>query len=287
MFADDTKIWAVINSDQDVTSLQSDLDELSNWSDKWLLRFNTDKCKVMHLGHRNPSSYYLQEGPVRKLLQTINEEKDLGVYVTSDLKPSLHCGRAAAKATSVLGLIRRHFKYTDKDSFLILYKTYIRPHLEYCVQSWSPSLLKDIACLEQIQRRATKLVDSLSKVNYSERLNTLGLKTLETRRLRGDLIETYKLLTHKERIDPNQFFSVSDSEYALRGHSLKLFKPSVRLNVRKHFYSYRVIDSWNQLRQHVVEAPTVNCFKNRLNKYWKRMSQQSKLHSDVDADIKG
>ena len=74
----------------------------------------------------------------------------------------------------------------DRDSFLILYKTYIRPHLEYCVQSWSPSLLKDIACLEQIQRRATKLVDSLSKVSYSERLNTLGLTTLETRRLRGD-----------------------------------------------------------------------------------------------------
>ena len=172
MFADDTKVWAVINSDQDVTSLQSDLDELSNWSDKWLLRFNTDKCKVMHLGHRNPSSYYLQEGPVRKLLQTVNEERDLGVYVTSDLKPSLHCGRAAAKATSVLGLIRRHFKYIDKDSFLILYKTYIRPHFEYCVQSWSPSLLKDIACLEQIQHRATKLVDSLSKVSYSERLNT-------------------------------------------------------------------------------------------------------------------
>ena len=132
MFADDTKIWAVINSDQDVTSLQSDLDELSNWSDKWLLRFNTDtcKCKVMHLGHRDPSSYYLQEGPAKKLLQTVNEERDLGVYVTSDLKPSLHCGRAAAKATSVLGLIRRHLKYIDKDSFLILYKTYIGPHLE-------------------------------------------------------------------------------------------------------------------------------------------------------------
>ena len=113
-----------------------------------------------------------------KLLQTVNKERDLGVYVTSDLKPSLHCGRAAAKASSTLGLIRWHFKYIDKDSFLILYKTYIRQHLEYCVQSWSPSLLKDIAYLEQIQRHATKLVDSLSKVSYSERLNTLGLTTL-------------------------------------------------------------------------------------------------------------
>jgi len=93
--------------------------------------FNTDKYKVMHLGHTDPSSsYYLQEGQLRKLLQTFNEERDLGVYVTSDLKPSLHCGRAAAKASSTIGLIRRHFKYTDKDSFLILYKAYIRTNLE-------------------------------------------------------------------------------------------------------------------------------------------------------------
>ena len=129
MFADDTKIWKVINSDHKVTSLQYHLDELAKWSDKCLLRFNTDKCKVMHLGHRTPASYYLQEGPVRKLLQTVNEERDLGVYVTADLKLSFHCGEAAAKASSVLGLIQRHFKYIDKESFLILYKAYIRHHI--------------------------------------------------------------------------------------------------------------------------------------------------------------
>ena len=128
------------------------------------------------------------------------------------------------------------------------------------------------------------MVDSLCKLSYSERLNSLGLTTLATRRLRGDLIETYKLLTHKERIDPNQFFQFSDNGYALRGHSLKLYKPSVRLNIRKQFYSYRVIDSWNQLPQHVVEAPTVNTFKNRLDKHWKRYSNW-KSHLDTDADI--
>ena len=114
MFAGDMKIWAVINSDQDVINLQSDLEELSNWSDKWLLRFNADKCKVMHLGRRDPSWYYLQEGPVRKLLQTVHEDRDLEVCVMSDLKPSLHYGRAAAKASTTLGLIWRHFKYIDK-----------------------------------------------------------------------------------------------------------------------------------------------------------------------------
>ena len=283
MFADDTKIWAVVKSDQDVTSLQSDLDELAKWSDMWLLSFNIDKCKVMHLGHRAPASYYLQEGPVRKLIQTVTEERDLGVHVKSDLKPSLHCGRAAAKASSTLGLIRRHFKHIDKESFLILYKAYIRPHLEYCVQSWSPSLVKDITCLKQIQRRATKMVDSLCKLSYSERLSSLGLTTLATRRLRGDLIETYKILTHKKRTDPSQFFSFNDSGYALRGHSLKLYKPSVRLNVRKHFYSYRVIDSLNQLPQHVVEAPTVNAFKNRLDKHWRCHSNWTS-YLNIDAD---
>ena len=157
MFADDTKIWTVITTDQDIISLQSDLNKLAVWSDKWLLRFNIDKCKVMHLGPWQKSTYHIRDGSAVKELKETEEEKDLGVCVTPDLKPSTHCGRAASKASSVLGLIRRNFRFIDKDSFLIRYKSYIRPHLEYCVQSWSPNLVKDMTCLEQIQRRATKL----------------------------------------------------------------------------------------------------------------------------------
>ena len=124
---------------------------------------------------------------------------------------------------------------------------------------------------------AAKMVDSLCKLSYSKRLNSLGLtilginNTLATRHLRDDLpvTETYKILTHKEGIDPNQFFLFSDTGYVPRGRSLKLYKPSVRLNVRKQFYSCRrvrrVIHFWNQLLQHVAEAPTVNTFKNRLD----------------------
>ena len=119
--------------------------------------------------NRDPSSYYL----VRKLLQTVNEERDLSVCVMSDLKPSLglHCGRAAAKASSTLGLIQRHFRYIDKGSFLILYKAYIR-HLEYCAQSWSPSLAKYIARLEQGADSAT-----CYKVGWQSVLNQLQWTT--------------------------------------------------------------------------------------------------------------
>ena len=127
-------------------------------------------CKVMHLGIRQKSTYHIRDGSEVKELKETKEEKDLGVCVTPDLKSSTHCGRAASKASSALGLIRRNFRFIDKDSFLILYKSYIRPHLEYryCVQSRSPNLIKDIIRLEQIQHRATKLVHGLRKYTYQE-----------------------------------------------------------------------------------------------------------------------
>ena len=183
MFADDTKIWAVINSDQEVTSLQSDLDELAKWSDKWSLRYalmqiNVKWCTLVTEHQLRTICRKAQWGSYYRQLAKRERCRSL---VTSDLKPSVHCGKAAAKTSSVLGLIQRHFKYIKKESFLILYKAYIRPHLEYCVQSWSPSLVKDITCLQHIRHRATKMVDSLCKISYSECLNTLGLTTLATR----------------------------------------------------------------------------------------------------------
>jgi len=80
---------------------------------------------------------------------------DLGIFITDNLKPSVQCTKAAAKAHSILGMVRRNFKRLDCEDFLLIYKTYIRPHLEYCIQSWSPYLQKDISCLESVQRAAT------------------------------------------------------------------------------------------------------------------------------------
>ena len=98
------------------------------------------------------------------------------------------------------------------------------------------------------------------------RLRRLGLTTLEKRRLRGDLIETYKILTGKESIDSGNFFTLNEGLHNLRGHKYKLYKDRSHLNIRKFFFSQRIVDSWNKLPVHVVEAETVNCFKCRLDK---------------------
>lgn len=268
MFADDTKIWARIRSKQDSCVLQADLDNLMRWSDEWMMKFNCEKCKVMHIGHDLDTEYYMTASGITTKLDVITEERDLGIIIANNLKPSLQCSKAAAKAMSVLGMIARHFGRLDRQDFLLLYKTYVRPHLEYCVQVWSPHLVKDIETLEQVQRRATKLVDGIKKYSYEKRLKYLGLTTLYQRRKRGDMIEVYKLLTNKERIDSGQFFQRASMDHGLRGHSLKLYTKRARLESRRNFFSIRVIREWNALPQTVIDATTVNSFKNRLDYAW-------------------
>ena len=180
-------------------------------------------------------------------LEEVHEEKDLGVFVADNLKQSLQCQQAARKAMYMLGLINRHFKKIDIQSFKILYKCYIRPHMEYCIQAWSPYLRRDIDCLEKVQRRATKLVTHCQKLSYDERLKVLDLLPLEKRRLRGDLIETYKILTGLEDVDPADFFEFVNNGYDLRGHKFKLTIKRNNLNVRSKFFSQRIVSEWNGL----------------------------------------
>ena len=120
--------------------------------------------------------------------------------MSSNMKPSLQCLKAAATAMFVLRSINLSFHYLDTESLNILYKTYVWPHLEHCIQVWSPYLVKDIQQLEKVQsqRQATKLVPSVKHLPYEEWLQRLNLHSLKQRHLRRDLIECYKLLTGKE-----------------------------------------------------------------------------------------
>jgi hypothetical protein len=136
------------------------------------------------------------------------------------------------------------------------------------VQAWSPYLKSDIKCLEQIQRRATKLVGCIKKKSYEERLQILNLLPLEKRRLRGDLIEMFKIMTGREGLNETDFFHRSISEHSTRGHSMKLFKERSRLDIRKYSFSQRAVDDWNSLPQSVMDSTSVNMFKNRLDKHW-------------------
>jgi len=174
MFADDAKVWTRINSQEDSLSFQKNLNSSSKWSDMWLLGLNPDKCHVMHVGHSYQTKYHIAEDNQLIELTTVMEEKDLGVF-TSDLRPSRQCSAAASRASSVLGLIKRNFKRLDKANFLLLYKAYVRPHLKYCIQVCNPFLVRDIGCLESVQRRATQLVAGFRYKPYEERLKIVGV----------------------------------------------------------------------------------------------------------------
>ena len=264
IFADDTKLYHPIVSLTDQAVLQNDIENLMLWSQEWLLGFNENKCKVLHIGHKNPGYNYCMNGII---LEEVEEEKDLGVLITKNLSFSKYIAKAAAKANSVLGLIKRTFSYIDKESFLLLYKSYVRPHLEYCVQVWSPHLARDKDVLEKVQRRATKMVPELSHLCYEDRLRELSLTTLEDRRIRGDLIEMYKLLNGLECIDPNLFFKLRNYP-GLRGHQLTLETERSRLNVRKHSFSNRSICLWNSLPENIVLSPDVVTFKINYDHYY-------------------
>ena len=114
------------------------------------------------------------------------------------------------------------------------------------------------------------MVDGLGGKSYAERLEALDLYSLEQRRLRGDLIETYKLLSQKENVDHKQFFEMAPSS-GRRGHALKVYKKHCRLELRKNFFSQRVTNTWNALPPNVVSAQTVNAFKAKLDRYWHDM----------------
>ena len=167
MFADDAQMYRVITKDHGAESLQKDVDNLDKWSETWLLEFNASKCKVMHCGSSNPKTQYFMNKRSRKLEETL-VERDLWVTVTNNLKPTQHCLIASRKATSAMALLKMSFISLTVQNFKTLFTTYVRPHLEYCIQVVGPYMVQDMQALEKVQRRATKLVQSIRHLPYEE-----------------------------------------------------------------------------------------------------------------------
>ena len=140
-FADDTKSFRAVKTDEDVSKLQEDLNNLYDWFIEWLMLFNIEKCKVMHIGFNNRLYNYKMSDTI---LEEVKEERDLGVIVQDNLKWNKQCIKATHKANRVIGMIRRTFSDLNAEIVLPLYKSLVRPHLEYCIQAWRPYLKKDI-----------------------------------------------------------------------------------------------------------------------------------------------
>ena len=201
----------------------------------------------------------------------MDQEKDIGVIVDSQLKFHSHISDKVNKANNVMGIIRRSFSHLDDEMFLKLYKALVRPHLEYAAVVWSPYYKKYIKEVENVQRRATRQIPGMSDLPYEERLRKLDLPTLVYRRARGDMIETYKIISEIYDTKVSSLLTLHNdqiqSNRSLRGHTKKLFKFRSKLNIRKNFYSNRIVNLWNNLPQSVVDSPSLNSFKNILDNF--------------------
>ena len=135
-------------------------------------------------------------------------------------------------------------------------------------QIWWRELFKtSMDKLERVQRRATRLMSEISQLSYEERLQQCRLTTLETRRIRGDQIEVFKIMHGYEGLNKNMFFRVKNDSIT-RGHSLSLVKSHSRLDIREYTFSQRVVNDWNKLPEECINATSVNLFKNKIDQYF-------------------
>ena len=260
LFADDLKMHGRSKSRE---FNQNDINELNKWQNIWLLTFNTkdNKCKVMHLGKNNPCNEYYLDG---KLLPKVESEKDLGVLFTNNLNWNDHIMKSVQSANSTIAWINRTVICRSAEIMLKMYKSLVRPQLEYCVQLWSPLPSHGnwglILALENVQRSFTRMIDGIGTMTYENRLKHLGLTTLLERRARGDLIETFRIVSGIAKYGSNLF------KISRNGKNL-VSRPGDQNTYKHGLLSRRVIAYWNKLPLHIRSVKTVDAFKNNLRNF--------------------
>ena len=215
----------------------------------------------------NTNTYFLNN----KIIQTCQTVKDLGLIVSSNLKWVEYIEAIRNKANRISFTIFRSFKFKNICVFVNLYKTYVRPLVEYNTCIWNPYLQKDINRVESIQRQFTKRLCKITNTkfsNYTDRLKIFKLETLEVRRIKNDLKLLYKIFHNLIDIPFENFFTKHQCVYNLRGHNFKLSLPKhSSISFKQNFFSYRVVFIWNKLPSTIVNFTSLQIFKSNLDKF--------------------
>ena len=182
----DTKLYREIKSPEDHQILQNDLTKLCIWSKKWLLKFHPKKCSCLSIGKKKSLCEYVLSSHV---IEQVDSMKDLGVTIDSNLTFNEHINIKIDTANKIQTVL-------NCETFLPLYRSMVRSHFDYAVSVWDPYKIKHISDIEDVQRRATKLIPEIKKLSYPERLRKLKLPTLSYRPIRGQMIEVYKIINN-------------------------------------------------------------------------------------------
>jgi hypothetical protein len=260
------------------------LDALFKWSRDMQMKFHPEKCKVLHLGYNNPLNNYTMCAYIhpedvisRVQLEETECEKDLGIYVDNKLKFAKHVQESVNKANRVFGMIRSSFKYLDNATLVLLYKSMVRHHLEYGSPVWNMLTKGNERVLENVQRRVTRSLPWLKDLSYPERLKVLGLPTLAFRRLRNDMLLTFKLINNYCNMDQNPHCQICQIDRTILqksyssatwGTSFKL-KQQHNSGVRARFFSVRIVNAWNSLSNTTRNSDSVESFKTNIEVDWK------------------
>ena len=265
MFADDTKVFGTCSA-----QMQQSINDIAAWIRNHNLKLATHKCCILnikkpHITQNTP--YYINN----TVLKSVPDVKDLGIYITSNLKWSKHISHICHQANLVSYRILKSFRTKNIWTFKKLFTTYIRPKLEFNTPVWSPFLLKDITHIEQVQRHYTKVAFSrcgIPFVSYADRLDKINLSSLENRRKYFDMVLLFKMIHGLSDLDFHDYFQFHDTPYLLRSHSFQI-------KSKKRFMSSQWLNSfftrapkyWNLLPCDIVSTNSLSIFKSRMKSY--------------------
>lgn len=214
------------------------------------------------------TTYTLPGRIARIPISETNLERDLGIIITPNFKFSEQSSHAASKANKILSILKHTFVSRDVEIWTTLNRAYIRPHLEFAISVWNPFLRRDIATLEKVQRRVTRLPTVLRGLSYNERMSRMSLTSLEIRRICGDLIQLYKV---KNNLDLVAWHSPPTWSDPRPGRREQLRREIVSACQQRHnFFLNRVAPLWNSLPDDTARGETMSDFKSRLDKFLNR-----------------
>ena len=264
LFADDTAIYLAIATDTDAKTLQGDLSTLESWEADWDMQFNPSKCQVIHVTKsRKPinTTYFLHNTK----LEATTSAKYLGVVISDDLSWNTHIDAITKKANQTLGFLRRNIKIHSEALKSTVYKTLVRPQLEYCSSVWSPHHNTQIQQIEAVQRRAARWVKHNYKptASVSNMLHELGWRTLIQRRIDNRLSLCYKIVNNQVAIPFHEYFAFTHRS-SRSTHPLALRPISTTTDYYKFSYFPRTITHWNALSPDIPSLPTIGQFNSAV-----------------------